>query len=83
MAASWCPGASVLPAVFLTHGGHTWDTLFAVGSQFGVATEEIDGLEAMIDALALPDPGDVPGVAAGAVLLAWLARRPRVARARR
>jgi hypothetical protein len=31
---------------FLVHGGHTWNTNFQVATTFGVATEEVDAIEA-------------------------------------
>ena len=34
------------PSYFLVHGGHTWNTSFAVSSAFGVSTEEVDAIEA-------------------------------------
>jgi hypothetical protein len=43
----WTRGA--LPT-FLVHGGVTWDTPNAVGALFGVPTENIDALEAVLDA---------------------------------
>lgn len=36
----------VAAPVFLAHGGHTWNTAFAVAATFGVGTEEVDALEA-------------------------------------
>lgn len=34
-------------AIFLTHGGHIWDTTFDVMGTFGTATENINALEAV------------------------------------
>ncbi|HWR81716.1 MAG TPA: hypothetical protein VN285_00280 [Candidatus Deferrimicrobium sp.] len=33
-------------AFFLNHGGHLWNTAFAVGTTFSVGTEEVDAIEA-------------------------------------
>ncbi len=34
-------------ATYLTHGGHVWDTAFSVTATFGVASENVDALEAV------------------------------------
>lgn len=44
-------------AAFLFHGGHLWDTAFDVRGTFGVANENVDGLEAVVSAV--PEVGQV------------------------
>jgi hypothetical protein len=56
------------PATSLVHGGITWDTANGVGALLGVATEEIDALEAV------PEPGTL-SLAALAALIAVRRKR--------
>lgn len=39
-------GGGAFARAYLSHGGHLWDTPFAVGTTFGVNTEEVDAIEA-------------------------------------
>ncbi len=59
----------IMPASFLFHGGHLWDTAFPVMATFGTASENVNGIES------------VPEPATGASLLTlvclWIGlRRP-------
>ena len=49
-------GAGAGAATYLTHGGHFWDTAFDVRGTFGVASENVNALEAVS---VIPEPGSI------------------------
>lgn len=49
MVLDWTGFGAAPVASFLGHGGHLWDTAFGVAATFGVQTEEVDAIEAVID----------------------------------
>jgi hypothetical protein len=66
-------GGGAGPATFLNHGGHLWDTAFDVKGTFGVASEDVDAIEAVI----IPEPGTIAaGLGVGSLaLLGWYRSR--------
>jgi hypothetical protein len=56
------------PATFLQHGGHAWNTAHVIQNSFPTDSEEVDAIE-------VPEPGVVPGLLCGALLLGGLRRR--------
>lgn len=67
-------GGVMFAISFLAHGGHTWDTAFAVAATFGYFYEDVDALEAvgtLTGETILPEPGSVAMLmlAGGAMLL--------------
>ncbi len=68
------PGAN-LPASFLFHGGHSWDTAFPVMATFGTVSENVNGLESVAE---IPEPVTFALVMTGILLCFGLRkRRPR------
>jgi hypothetical protein len=65
------------PAVFLTHGGHVWDTPFPVMATFGLVSENVNALEAVANGPKVPTLGPVALVGLTAAMggLAWLRLR--------
>ena len=59
----------IVPAAFLSHGGHLWDTAFSVIGTFGTATENVNGIEAV------PEPAASFLLVLGMMLLGWQRRR--------
>jgi hypothetical protein len=77
-AGGWTGGEIVhwewsLPAAFLIHGGHAWDSSFSLATAFPVDEndQEVDAIEAV------PEPGVVVSLLSGVVLLGALSRLRR------
>ncbi len=59
----------IMPASFLLHGGHLWDTAFPVMATFGTATENVNGLESV------PEPATAVGLLT--LVCLWIGQRRR------
>jgi hypothetical protein len=58
---------SLVPAAFLDHGGHLWNTPFDVKGSFGVDSEDVDALEA-VAMTPVPEAGTMAAAGVLAVL---------------
>ncbi len=64
-----------VPAAFLKHGGHLWDTAFPVMGTFMTATENVNGIESVFEVI--PEPSSVMLAVIGLLSLAGYRRRRR------
>ena len=61
-----------MPASFLNHGGHLWDTAFPVANTFGLNSENVNAIES---ASTIPEP--ITAILLGIGLAGLAARRRR------
>ena len=72
-------GTAISTGAFLFHGGHLWDTAFDVRGTFGVASENINALEAIAtlepNGPEIPEPLTVLLVGMGLAVVGWRRRQ--------